>query len=94
LREPLGVRVDSESLEQVRRLGAWGGTTYGRHQRLRRARAQAVRSRTALRAETAPKPFTLWTHGFLGWRRGKATVPELNCDRAPTTGLPEEIQAK
>jgi hypothetical protein len=47
----------NKSLEQARRLGAWGGRTYGRNQRLRRARAQAIpliaRSRTALGAETA-----------------------------------------
>jgi hypothetical protein len=47
----------NKSLEQARRLGAWGGRTYGRNQRLRRALAQAIppvaRSRTALGAETA-----------------------------------------
>ena len=47
----------NKSLEQARRLGAWGGRTYGRNQRLRRARVKAIpavaRSRTALRAETA-----------------------------------------
>jgi hypothetical protein len=47
----------NKTLEQLRQLGAWGGRTYGRNQRLRRALIQEIphiaRSRTALRAETA-----------------------------------------
>jgi hypothetical protein len=47
----------NKSLEQSRRLGAWGGRTYGRNQRLRRALVQvlppAARPQTILRAKTA-----------------------------------------
>ena len=47
----------NKSLEQSRRLGAWGGRTYGRNQRLRQALLQApspvARSQMTPRAKTA-----------------------------------------
>ena len=43
----------NKSLDQVRRLGAWGGRTYGRNQRARSALAQALPQ--VARRQTPPR---------------------------------------
>jgi hypothetical protein len=87
----------NKSLEQARRLGAWGGRTYGRNQRLRRALAQAIppvaRSRAAQRAETAAEAIHALDARF-PWLAGAELSQNQNTTARRRLGLRRKYLAK